>query len=118
VGGRGPAPSKEPSKRRGKDRTVPQTELAGAGQLAGPPLPARTPAYRKATQSWYDAWRRSPQASQFTGPDWERLQLLAPLVDALHDPECSVTQRIQITAELRLNEAKLGATPEDRQRLR
>src|SRR5690606_23489120 len=69
--------------------------------------------YSVATQRWWDNWTSSPQASTFLSTDWERLQMLAPLVEAYwQDPKPS------LLAEIRLNEERLGATVRDRQSLR
>jgi hypothetical protein len=86
------------------------------GQLVGapteaPPLPdAET--YSERTRAWYATWATSPQAANFAATDWQRLAMLAPLVDAYFaKPERNTL------AEIRINESKLGATPEDRLRL-
>lgn len=68
--------------------------------------------YLPLTREWYDDWRHSPQVSQFTRNTWRRLLMLAPLVDQYHRHPTK-----EVMAELRQNEAKLGATPEDMQRL-
>lgn len=68
--------------------------------------------YDDLTRDWYEDWRRSPQVSQFTRNAWRRLLMLAPLVDQYHRHPTK-----EVMAELRQNEAKLGATPEDMQRL-
>lgn len=65
------------------------------------------------TRAWWRSWVTSPQAPLFTVTDWMRLRLLALLVDAyVREPTPS---RL---AEIRQTEAKYGATPEDRLRLR
>jgi len=67
----------------------------------------------KATRAWYRTWARSPQALRFAATDWQRLHMLAGLVERYFaDPSK------ELMSEIRLNEAKLGATPEDRMRLR
>ena len=77
-----------------------------------PPLPGAE-FYSARTIAWYEVWATSPQASRFVATDWQRLHMLAPLVEMYF-----VTPERQTLAEIRLNEAKLGATPEDRERLR
>ena len=119
MAGRGFAP-KDPDKQAGhrtkaeQDRTV----LPDLDGPLGPDLPDtyRTEAgelsYVELTRGWYDDWRHSPQVSQFTRNTWRRLLMLAPLVDQYHRNPTK-----EVMAEIRQNEAKLGATPEDMQRL-
>lgn len=102
----------DPSKRKRRNEpTIATTELAS------PARPARAPDLPKgmhpSTRAWWRAWVTSPQASLFTVTDWTRLRLLALLVDQyVREP---TPARL---AEIRQNEAKYGATPEDRMRLR
>lgn len=111
MGSHGPPP-KDPSKRQRRNRPPELEELPASHDGAVPPLPRRSK-YLKVTRDWYDGWARSPQASGFGGTDWARLHMLAPLVDAYWRQP-----RANLLTEIRLNEAKLGATVEDRQRLR
>lgn len=69
--------------------------------------------YLPQTIEWYRTWAESEQASQFTGTDWQRLRMIAPLVDLYFTSPSK-----DLMAEIRQNESKLGATAEDRQRLR
>lgn len=62
---------------------------------------------------WYDVWRKSPQAQLFTSTDWQRLALLAPLVESHFAAPKAATM-----SEIRLNEERLGATVTDRMRAR
>jgi hypothetical protein len=110
MAGRGPAPN-DPDKRRGHDRP-PVVEEIGGVKVKAPGLPGAT-GFTAATRRWYRVWGSSPQASQFTQTDWQRLHMLAPLVDRYF-----MAPSTGLMAEIRLNEAKLGGTPEDRQRLR
>ncbi|MGH3762943.1 hypothetical protein [Actinophytocola sp.] len=55
----------------------------------------------------------SPQAQAFTVTDWQRLHMLAPLVD-----QYFAEPRKELLAEIRLNEGLLGATHVDRLRAR
>lgn len=64
------------------------------------------------TRDWWDDWCASAQAETFTVTTWRRLRMIAPLVDQFHR-----TGAVALMAEIRQNEAKLGATPEDMQRL-
>ncbi len=111
VGSRG-VPPKDPSKRQRRNKPPELEELPASHDGEVPPLPRRS-SYLKATRDWYDGWATSPQASGFGGTDWTRLHMLAALVDAYwREPRAS------LMSEIRLNEAKLDATIEDRQRLR
>jgi hypothetical protein len=65
------------------------------------------------TCGWWDVWANSEQAGHFTATSWQRLRMLLPLVDAYwREPSR------HLLAEIRQNESKLGATPEDLMRLR
>jgi hypothetical protein len=81
--------------------TAPAPALPGAGDFS------------EATRRWYQVWAHSAQASQFLETDWLLLHMLAPMVDRYYE-----TEDPRIFSEIRINLAKLGATPEDRQRLR
>ena len=77
-----------------------------------PPLPDAN-GYLPQTRKWYRTWATSPQASRFLATDWQRLAMLAPLVDTYFtDP------RATIFAEICKSESMLGATEADRLRLR
>ena len=66
-----------------------------------------------ATRDWFEVWRRSPQASQFVETDWSALRRCALLLEVFFaDPSAA------LAAEIRQIEAKLGATVDDRMRLR
>jgi hypothetical protein len=110
----GPSPKEGGKRERRNEPTFPAVELSiGAGGKVKAPVLPRARKYLPATRAWYTTWSRSPQASQFTTTDWLRLHMLAELVDAyFREPSA------RVLAEIRLNEAKLGATAEDRLRLR
>lgn len=112
MAGRGPTP-KDPDKRQRRNATQELTELQlGGSSVKAPALPGAKK-FLKATRDWYAIWASSPQASQFTMPSWQRLWMLAPLVDQyFRAPDKT------LLAEIRLNEKELGATPEAMQRLR
>lgn len=102
---RGPTPKENPQRRNdGPARSL------GDAPADVPPLVGD---YSEQTLDWYETWATSPQASQFTGTDWQRLRMLAPLVEAYFTNPTK-----DLMAEIRQNESKLGATAEDRQRLR
>jgi len=68
--------------------------------------------YLAETRRWFETWARSPMACEFVATDWERLRMLARVVDGFYrDPKAS------LLAEIRLQEALLGGSPLDRRRL-
>lgn len=118
MAGRGPAP-KDPSKRarRNKDAAA-ETKLPRARtRSAKPPALPGARGFLAPTRAWYATWCSSPQAAQFIETDWLRLHMTARLVDQFYRTEFPLEAK-QLMSEIRLNEQKLGATPEDRLRLR
>lgn len=108
MAGRGPAGSPNPRRTNNKDNEL---EVTGAKPEA--PKLFKRAKYSTAVHRWWDTWAESPQAEAFLPSDWERLQMLAPLVQLYwEEPKTS------ILAEIRLNEERLGATVRDRQSLR
>jgi hypothetical protein len=65
------------------------------------------------TRAWWNTWRKSAQAQTFTPTDWDFL-----LDTALMHHTMWSQRRWEFAAELRLRAGKMGATPEDRMRLR
>jgi hypothetical protein len=110
MAGRGPAP-KGAAQRRRRNKTPPVTVLVADGQVYGPELPD-THDWPPATVTWWRAWRTSAQASRFTETDWSFMLDTAVLHADFWLGDCSAAP------ELRLRLAKVGATPEDRARLR
>jgi hypothetical protein len=94
------------TRRRGGVRS-----LGGGGHSAAPP-PLGS-GYSERTRAWYATWAKSEQASEFSPTDWQRLHMLAPLVELYFTSPSK-----DLMAEIRQNESKLGATAEDRLRLR
>jgi hypothetical protein len=114
-GGNGPAP-KDPAKRRRRNADpVPTTCVQADGRVRGPRLPplADGEAWHPRTLAWWATWRKSPQAQAFTGTDWDFL-----LDTALMHHTMWSKGRWEFASEVRLRAGKLGATPEDRLRLR
>lgn len=108
--GYGPPPS-ENKRRTNKDEFEEHAvTVADDGGVHGPELPHGV-LYTPRTVDWYETWRRAPQAAAFVGTDWQRLQMLAPLVD-----EYFLEPSTKLLAEIRLNESLLGATHVDRMR--
>lgn len=111
MAGRGPAP-KDPSRRaRRNDDGVTRTRLPLV-RAAQPDLPQGADRWPARTREWWQTWRESPIAADFTAVDWEFLLETALLHARFWGGDSSVA------GELRLRVAKFGATPEDRMRLR
>lgn len=116
MGGRGPVPQEKRSRDRDE---VPKTDLSGSRGRKYHPFPPRygppgeEVACLPGTRRIWETWRTSPQAEAFTATDWLRLEALVPLWD-----QYLRTGEVKLMAEIRLNEASLGATPADRLRLR
>jgi hypothetical protein len=113
---RGPAPKPDDKRQRRNEPTFASTELDRDAKVDAPALPNRSK-FGARTKEWYDVWARSPQAAQFLGTDWQRLQMLAFVVDDFFKA-ADAAARQKLLAEIRSQEAKLGGTPEDRLRLR
>lgn len=98
------------SRSRPRDESRP-TRLRSKGSPKPPALPKTK--LLPATRTWWRTWVESEQSQHFTATDWQRLLMLVPLVDAYwREPSKD------LLGEIRLNESKLGATAEDRMRLR
>ncbi|MFD0570149.1 hypothetical protein ACFQ0T_14110 [Kitasatospora gansuensis] len=69
--------------------------------------------YDSRTLAWYNTWKSSPQAATFLATDWQRLAMLAELVEQYWEEP-----KKDLLGEIRLNEASLGGTAADRMRLR
>ena len=69
--------------------------------------------YPQETRTWWNHWVNSPLNSGFTHHDWDYL-----LVTAAVHARVVLGIDTKGAAELRLREAKYGATPEDRAKLR
>lgn len=115
MAGRGPAPKPADQRRHRIKDPIPTTNLVDDGALLGPELDKLTGRknWPPQVQNWYKIWRSSPQAKQFIDTDWQRLGMVAYLLEQyLTDPKST------ILSEIRLNEERLGATVVDRQRAR
>ena len=111
--GVGPPP-KRPSERR-KPRpkgSEPPRRTLKASPSAAPPLPDAVHLSER-TRAWYRTWSTSPQAARFLATDWQRLGMLAALVERYFEAPTPA-----LMAEVRISEASLGATEADRLRLR
>ncbi|MEU4386780.1 hypothetical protein [Promicromonospora sp. NPDC023805] len=114
MAGRGPAPTGKSEGTRRRNAPTVLTVVKADDVLRGEELPELPgdDEWPDATLEWWDTWRRSPQAQNFTDTDWSFLLDTALLHMAFWDGDAGVA------AELRLRVAKFGATPEDRARLR
>jgi len=111
MAGYGPPPA-ERRRRRNADTyaDVQVTVSADTVPAEVPPLPGAR-RFLKPTRDWYETWCKSPQAAAFIDTDWQRLHMLAPIVDQyFREPSP------KLLAEIRLNESLLGATHVDRLR--
>ncbi|WP_433434482.1 hypothetical protein [Nonomuraea sp. CA-141351] len=110
MAGRGPAPKQERIRRNADP--VGSIALTSDAVVKAPKLPGYT-TYSAKTRAWWDTWAASPQAQAFAPTDWQRLIMLAPLVEQYHqEPKAA------LLSEIRLNEERMGALVADRQRLR
>lgn len=106
MAGSGPPP-KENRRRRNVDTYGDvQAAVSDDGSVRGPEL---TGDWSEQTVTWYEMWRRAPQAQAFLATDWMRLQMLASVVEAFFQ-----TPDTKLLSEIRLNESLLGATHVDR----
>lgn len=73
----------------------------------------RRAAWPAATKKWWKTWGDEPLSEDFTATDWDFL-----LDTALLHAQVWGAGDLKLLAELRLRVAKMGATAEDRARLR
>lgn len=107
--GRGAPPGPNAQPRRG-DWTVVPSRYDGPSPEIGPrPAGGR---WLKVTREWWETLRHAPTAALFEATDWAFLRETAMLVDAFYRGET------KLAGEIRLRMGKVGATPEDRARLR
>lgn len=109
MAGRGPAP-KDSKIRRNIDPIGTTTIEFVPGKQ--PELP-EGPEWPLVTVDWWKSWQESPLSDQFTAVDWHFMLDTALLHKAVWGEG-----ELKWLAELRLREAKVGATAEDRARLR
>lgn len=121
MAGRGPAP--KPAHQRARRNASPTPLRVYEGDpVQQPPLPplylpnadgkmVRTP-WPAATKRWWATWSNEPMSADFRATDWDFLIDTALLHAAYWRGDT------KLGAEIRLRVAKLGATAEDRARLR
>ncbi len=117
MAGRGPAPKPSATRRRRNADPTPATKVEPDDELRGFPLPEGVlpdeEEWHAMTRRWWDVWRSSPQSQAMLGTDWETLLETAVLHHVLWSKG-----RWEYASEVRLRVGKLGATAEDRMRLR
>ena len=106
MAGRGPTP-KDPSQRRRTNAETRHEVPEVVDEPLGPALPG---GHDDRTVAWYETWRRVPVATRFLATDWQRLHMLAHVVDAFYAGDT------KLLTEIRLNESLLDATTGDRAR--
>lgn len=75
--------------------------------------------YMPETLEWWDTWVKSPQSKVFIGTDWQRLLMLAPMVDAYYRSAIlEGNPKVARLDAIRQNECYFGATHHDRLRMR
>ena len=125
MAGRGPAP-KDPAKRARTNSDPHGLRVYTTGPVAQPELPAfdvqvedggelisQAFVWPEATRRWWATWGAEPMAQDFTATDWDFL-----LDTALLHAKVWGAGDLKLLSELRLRVAKMGATTEDRARLR
>lgn len=119
MAGRGPAPKPSARRARSNKDPVPLRSLKLVREPA-PDLPSLgydkdgVPVeWHERTVDWWETWKSSELAKDFTASDWSFLLDTA----LMHHAMWSKGQWT-LAAEVRLRVAKFGATPEDRARLR
>lgn len=110
MAGRGPAP-KDAARRARRNADPVGTTIVEFRKGAQPELPSGID-WPDATLKWWQAWGESPMSDQFTDIDWAFMLDTALLHKAVWDGD------LKAAGELRLRLAKVGATAEDRARLR
>jgi hypothetical protein len=119
MAGRGPAPKPTERRARTNKDPVPLRKL----QLVRAPAPTLPSLgvdcdgdeieWHPRTVEWWETWKESELAKDFTASDWSFL-----IDTALMHHSLWSKGQWTLAAEVRLRVAKFGATPEDRARLR
>ncbi|MCV7434825.1 phage terminase small subunit [Mycolicibacterium bacteremicum] len=125
MAGRGPQP-KDPLKRVRRNADPSGLRVYTAEPVAQPELPefdvqveddgeivSQRFVWPEATRRWWQVWGSEPMAKDFTATDWDFL-----LDTALLHAKVWGKGDLKLLPELRLRVAKMGATSEDRARLR
>jgi hypothetical protein len=111
MGRRGPRPKLvRSSESKTRAREAEFIDVANDGVIRGPELPDGE--WPERTLAWWDTWRRSAMAQEFTDTDWDYLIDTALIHRELW------TGNVKAAGELRLRVQRFGATVPDRERLR
>jgi len=105
---------KPPNQRRRRNRSSTATVLYESGSVTIPDLPVEN-AHQHTLDYWADLWN-SPVASEMSRVDAGGLLILITLVEAFWRAD-TVTQRIDLSREIRLVAATFGLTPVSRRGL-
>ena len=108
MGSRGPAPKSNPVRRNKHEYA---TEIPKEAQK-GRPLPRTLPVDTAKANEFWKTWSHSPPATTWLETDWVELEIVTKLVDEFYKGDS------KLAGEIRQRTAKLGATVEDRARLR
>ena len=120
MAGKGPRP-KDPSriarrsdaKAREAGMTVFHAEPVKQPELPVPPMSLEDCGWPEATRVWWENWGNEPMTVDFRPTDWDFMLDTA----LIHAREWGMGE-MKLMPELRLRVAKMGATAEDRARLR
>lgn len=112
---RGPLPKPDEKRARTNEPAIAWTDVPKGSRAVGAPrlsAAERRRLHPEARRFW-DVWLKAPQAVLFVETDWLALRMMLPLVDAYHrDPTAAKL------SEIRQGVGKLGATLDDRFRMR
>lgn len=125
MAGKGPAPTDRPAGHGAAKAREASTDRIEAKKAKQPQLPRFTVTWcddegefhetqfkwPAQTRTWWKMWADSELSKKFTATDWSELLDTARLHAAYWSGD------LKVAAELRLRQAKFGATPEDRARL-
>lgn len=101
--GRGPAP--KPDSERARRNKRPEVTVHTPTE----PRPCPDGSWTHEQVRYWDTWAASPQASAFLETDWQRLELLLPMVEQY------LAGDMRLLTEIRLTEERWGALVRERQ---
>lgn len=113
MAGKGPLP--KPEHRRARKGGHVSMRVVVSAPVEQPPLPRTRPdgsSWPPETLDWWRMWGEDPLSGEFRATDWSELLDTALIHAAVWCGE------LRLAPELRLRTARMGATAEDRARLR
>ena len=120
IGGKSPQGTYSRARDAKRDHMSPQTFLVPDGKLRGPRLPRGT-SWPKATEVWWETWRRSPQAQLMVDTDWSAM-LEAARIHAMlwgeYSEDLKPSEYSSLSKELHRITGNYGLTLADRLKLR